>query len=113
MKDKNTKKEKIEFSIPLTRRTLKYVIAILLVAALIYSVVVAPEKIGSIVTSTLAPFSPVIIGLCLAYVVNLLLRHIERFWLFIWKKAKNQKIVSKLKRPICLFFSYIISKRFQ
>lgn len=105
MKDK---KEKIEFSVPLTRRTLKYAIIILLAAALIYSVVVSPEKIGSVVSSVLALFSPVIIGLCLAYVVNLLLRHIEKFWLFIWRKAKNQTVVSKLKRPICLIFSYII-----
>ena len=108
MKDKNTKNEKIQLSIPLTRRTLKYVVLILLAAALVYTIVVRPEQAGEVIAATLSVFSPLIIGLCLAYVVNLLLRHIERFWLFIWKKAKNQKIVLKLKRPISLTFSYII-----
>ena len=105
MKDKNTKNEKIQLSIPLTRRTLKYVVLILVAAVLVYAIVVRPEQVGEVVASTLSIFSPLIIGLCLAYVVNLLLRHVERFWLFIWQKAKNQKIVLKLKRPICLTLS--------
>ena len=108
MKDKNTKNEKIQLSIPLTRRTLKYVVLILVAAVLVYAIVVRPEQVGEVVASTLSIFSPLIIGLCLAYVVNLLLRHVERFWLFIWQKAKNQKIVLKLKRPICLTLSYVI-----
>lgn len=108
MKDKNTKNEKLQITVPLTRRTLKYAVIILLAAALIYTFFVMPEKISEIVSATLSLFSPLIIGLCLAYVVNLLLRPIERFWLFIWRKAKRQKMVSKLKRPVCLILSYVI-----
>lgn len=107
MKDKKNKNDKIEINIPLNRRVIKYAIIILLLAALIYTIVVSPGKIGSLVSAILSLLSPIIIGCCLAYIVNLLLCPIERFWLFTWRKAKNQKTVQKLKRPICLALSFI------
>lgn len=107
MKDKNTKNDKIEFIIPLNRRLLKYVVAIFALAALVYIIVITPQKMGSFITAVFSLLSPFIIGLCLAYIVNLLLRPIERFWLYIWRKSKKQKVVLKLKRPICLAVSFI------
>lgn len=107
MKDKNKKTEEIEFKIPLNKKTFWYAAIIFALAALVYTIVITPHKIGTFITSMLALLSPFIIGLCLAYIVNLLLRPIERFWLYIWRKAKKQKVVSSLKRPICLVVSYL------
>ena len=100
MKDKKTPDEKIQFSLPLNRRTLKYTAAILIMVALAYMVVTEPQKITRFISSAISLLSPFIIGLCAAYVVNLLLRPLERFWNFIWKKLKNKKLVSKLRRPV-------------
>lgn len=108
MKDKKTPNDEIKFSIPLNRRTLKYTAAVLAMAALVYIVVVAPQKIGTLIAATLSLLSPFIIGLCLAYIVNLLLRPIERLWLLIWRKAKKRKLILKLKRPVCLTLSFVL-----
>lgn len=108
MKDKKTPDEKIQFSLPLNRRTLKYTAAILIMVALAYVVVTEPQKITRFISSAISLLSPFIIGLCAAYVVNLLLRPLERFWNFIWKKLKNKKLVSKLRRPVCLVLSFLI-----
>lgn len=108
MKDKKTQEEKIQFSLPLNRRSLKYIAAILVMVALAYVVVTEPEKISRFISGVLSVFSPFIIGFCIAYVVNLLMKPLERFWTFIWKKLKSQKVVSKLRRPVCLVLSLLI-----
>ena len=108
MKDKKTQDEKIQLSLPLNRRAIKYIAVIFLLAAIFYTVVTSPEKIVSVISWLIALLSPFLIGFCFAYVVNLLLRPLERFWMWIWHKSKRQKIITKLKRPICLLFSFII-----
>ncbi len=108
MKDKRTSNDEIKFSIPLNRRLIKYAFVIFVLAALIYTVVATPQKISNFISITLSLFSPFIIGICLAYVVNLLLSPIEKFWLSIWRKTKKKKIIYKLKRPICLTVSFLL-----
>lgn len=101
-------KENIQISLPLNRRTLKYITAIVLLISVVYVAVTTPEKIGSFLSAALGVLTPFLIGFCLAYVVNLLMRPLERFWSFIWRKLKKKKLVNKIKRPICLTLSFII-----
>lgn len=101
-------KENIQISFPLNRRTLKYITAIVLLISVVYVAVTTPEKIGSFLSAALGVLTPFLIGFCLAYVVNLLMRPLERFWSFIWRKLKKKKLVNKIKRPICLTLSFII-----
>ena len=108
MKDKKTENEKIQFSIPLNKRLLKYIFFITLIIAIAYTVVTQPQKIMSILGTVVGLISPFIIGFCAAYIVNLVLRPLERFWMWIWKKNKNQKAVLSAKRPVCLIFSFLI-----
>ena len=100
--------EKITFSLPLNKTLLKYVFWIVLIVAFFYTLVTEPQKILSVISYVTALLTPFILGFCLAYVVNLLLCPIERFWDFIWKKLKNKKITDKLRRPVCLALSFII-----
>lgn len=52
----------------------------------------------------LAPF---LIGLCFAFVINVLLRPVENLWDKVsWGRA--EKNMKKLKRPLCLLFSTVI-----
>ncbi len=108
MKDKKNENEKIQFSIPLNKRLLKYVFWITLIIAVAYTVVTQPQKITNFISGLINLLSPFIIGCCLAYVVNLLLRPLERFWLWVWSKSKKQKLVEKIKRPLCLILSFLI-----
>lgn len=108
MKDKNQKDDKIQFSLPLNKRLLKYVFWITLIIAVAYTAVTQPQKIGAVIGGAISLLSPFIIGFCMAYVVNLLLRPLERFWMWIWHKAKRQKLISKTKRPLCLTLSFLV-----
>lgn len=108
MKEKKNENDKIQFSIPLNRRLLKYAFLITLIIAVAYTAVTQPQRITSLLSGIVSLLSPFIIGFCAAYVVNLLLRPLERFWLWICKKSKKQKLVTKIKRPLCLTISFLI-----
>ena len=110
MKDKNTSnsEDKIKISLPLNRKLLLYVFAIAIIIALVYAVVAKPSSILSVIKSVVNVLLPIIIGFVLAYIINLILRPIERFWDFIWRRQKNKKVTTKLKRPVCLFTSFLL-----
>lgn len=108
MKEKKNENDKIQFSIPLNRRLLKYAFLITLIIAVAYTAVTQPQRITALLSGIFSLLSPFIIGFCAAYVVNLLLRPLERFWLWICKKSKKQKLVTKIKRPLCLTISFLI-----
>ncbi len=111
MKDKKTpenNQDKIQVSLPLNKRLLKYVFWITLIIAVAYTAVTQPQKIGTVISRAITLLSPFIIGFCMAYVVNLLLRPLEKFWMWIWHKFKRQKLVSKIKRPLCLTLSFLV-----
>ncbi len=109
MKDKkpSQKNQKLEISVPLNRRLLKYIVFVCVFIAILYSIVSEPQKLWNVVSKIVSVISPFIVGFCIAYVVNLLLIPTERLWAFIWRKSKL-KIKDKLKRPICLLLSALI-----
>ena len=51
---------------------------------------------------------PFILGLCIAFVVNVILRVIEKIWDYIFKNKKGAKAKSSLKRPICVLISFLL-----
>lgn len=52
-------------------------------------------------------FIPFLIGLGLAFVMNVLLRPLEKIWCKIWSKCKS-KWYEKAKRPVCLVLTVLI-----
>lgn len=51
--------------------------------------------------------SPLVLGACIAFILNTVLNPLEKLWAKIWKK--NPKIANgKFKRPVCLTVSYIL-----
>lgn len=111
MKDKKASdknQDKIQFSFPLNKRLLKYVFFITLIIAVAYTAVTQPQKVTLVLGKIINILSPFIIGFCAAYVVNLLLRPLENFWLWLWRKNKKQKLINKIKRPLCLSVSFLI-----
>lgn len=107
-KTDNEKNDSIKLTLPLNRRFLKYIFVVLLLIFSLYVVVAKPQIIVSAISFLFSVLSPILIGLCFAYVVNLLLRPIERFWVWIWRKVKKQKLLNKIKRPICLILSILL-----
>ena len=62
----------------------------------------------TLVDTVLGILSPVLIGLILAFVLNLLLAPLERLWNRLFLKESSKPIVQKLRRPICLLLSFLI-----
>lgn len=51
--------------------------------------------------------SPFILGLCIAFVLNLILRPLERGWMQLARR-KKRTFIKKLKRPVCLLISVLL-----
>ena len=62
----------------------------------------------NILDTILGILSPILIGLILAFVLNLLLVPLERLWNKLFLKENSKPIVKKLRRPICLLLSFLI-----
>ena len=62
----------------------------------------------NILDTILGILSPILIGLILAFVLNLLLSPLERLWDKLFLKENSRPIVKKLRRPICLLLSFLI-----
>lgn len=63
--------------------------------------------LGRVLATVLDWISPFIVGFCIAFIINTLLRPIESLWIKLFKKRKS-RLLTRLKRPICLFLSTII-----
>ncbi len=108
MKDKKTTADKLEIILPVNRRVFKYAVGFVLIIAVLVMAIFTPQKITSVISLITAVITPFLIGFCLAYIVNLLLRPFECFWLWCFKKAKKQKLINTLKRPICLILALLV-----
>ncbi len=62
----------------------------------------------NILDTILGILSPILIGLVLAFVLNLLLAPLERLWNKLFLKENSKPIVKKLRRPVCLLLSFLI-----
>ncbi|MBQ2848009.1 MAG: AI-2E family transporter [Clostridia bacterium] len=90
-----------------TKKTFRYIAAIVALIILSYWGLNNTEKLSSIFSGIMALIEPFIIGFCIAFVINVLMRPIERLWDKLSKK-KNSKIAQKLKRPVSLILSALL-----
>lgn len=65
------------------------------------------EVIAKLLKGLFSLIFPLVLGLCIAFIVNVLLRQIERLWMFIFRKAKKDTHL-KAKRPVCLVISILV-----
>ena len=63
--------------------------------------------IAKIIRGFFAILFPFVLGLSIAFIVNVLMRQLERFWMFIFRKAKKDTHL-KAKRPVCLTVSVLV-----
>ncbi len=110
MKNQNTSEndDKIRISLPLNKKLLIYVFAVAMIISLVYAIITNPGSIISLIGYAAKILLPLLIGFVLAYLINLILRPVERFWDFIWRSLKNKKTTDRLKRPVCLTSSFIL-----
>lgn len=86
-------------------KTRKDIIFIITYIALIIFALVNFEKILSAISYILRLFSPFIIGIILAFVLNVLVNFLEKR---VFGKIKRGKVWNKIKRPLCITLSVVL-----
>ena len=81
-------------------------LAVILASILFFVIISNINSVSNAVSKILSVFSPLILGLCIAFVVNLPLRYLEEK-IFGKLTRRNGKVWSKLKRPLCLTLSVL------
>lgn len=92
----------------LNKKNIKKIILLITFALLLFWCVNHIEQVKEILSNFFNVLSPIIIGLCLAFVFNILLKPFEKYWDRIFKKKLNKPVIQKLRRPVCLVLSVLV-----
>ena len=91
----------------LNRRTMKRIILIITFALLLYWVLTHPEQAFGMASRVVSVLTPFLLGLCIAFFINVLLRPVEHLWRRLWGRRYRAR-QEKAKRPVCLLVSTCI-----
>lgn len=91
----------------LNSKNMKKILLIITFAILLYMGLNNFSKVTNVIKTIIGIISPFIIGMCIAFIVSVLLKFIEGKWDYIFKKSKGS-ISQKIKRPICVVISFVI-----
>ena len=92
----------------LNSKNIKKLLLIILGAAIIFASLQNLGAVWGFIGKVLSIFAPIIAALCIAFVLNVLLNFFEKRVFFFFTKSKF-KFVKKLKRPVSLIFTYLLS----
>ena len=105
--DLNENKNQEEEKIPLNKKTMKFILTIVTFTLLLSWILNHTSSFTGIIGNVLSLLSPFLIGACLAFIINTILKPLEKLWERVPLK-KRTKLFSKAKRPVCLTFSTLI-----
>lgn len=89
------------------QENIKRIMLLIAFAALLYWGLNNLKWISGVLGSLLDLLSPLLIGICIAFVLNLMMVALERLWdrgLIKWNSPWN----AKLKRPVCLTLTLLL-----
>ena len=91
----------------LNSKNIKKILLIIFCGTLIFTAIQNFESTIGVISNIFSLFSPIIVALCIAFVLNVLLTALETKAFFFMDNSKK-KIVKALKRPVCLILTYLI-----
>lgn len=91
----------------LNKRNFKCILLLVLCAIVLYWGLNNLSALSGVVDSFFSLLAPLLLGICIAYVVNLLLKVVERLWDKALAKAP-EIWRGRLKRPICLTLTMLL-----
>ena len=92
----------------LNKKTTQRIMLLIAFAVLLFWGLYNISAIGNVLSGLLSLLAPLLIGVCIAFVLNLMMAGLERLWdraLTKWSSRWN----AKLKRPVCLTLPTICS----
>ncbi|MBE6783559.1 MAG: AI-2E family transporter [Ruminococcaceae bacterium] len=104
--DYNENKNKEE-KFSLNKNTLKFVLAVITFTLLLNWGLNHTADFEEVLKNITGLFSPFIFGACIAFIINTILRPLEKLWNKIPQKLRTKNF-DKAKRPVCLTFSVLI-----
>ena len=103
----NVTRPKGGMALDLNKKNIKRIMLLIAFAALLYWGLNNLKWISGVLGSLLDLLSPLLIGICIAFVLNLMMVALERLWdrgLIKWNSPWN----AKLKRPVCLTLTLLL-----
>ena len=94
-------------ALDLNKKNIKRIMLLIAFVALLYWGLNNLKWISGVLGSLLDLLSPLLIGICIAFVLNLMMVALERLWdrgLIKWNSPWN----AKLKRPVCLTLTLLL-----
>lgn len=91
----------------LNKKNILRILALAVGIAVLWWIANNISSVGQLITSLFSIVSPLILGLAIAYVLNLIMRPLEKLWQKLFEK-KESKAAAKLRRPVCLLLSFLI-----
>ena len=91
----------------LNKKTMQRIMLLIAFAVLLFWGLYNISAIGRLLSGLLSLLSPLLIGICIAFVLNLMMAALERLWdraLAKWDDPWN----AKLKRPVCLTLTMVL-----
>ncbi len=92
----------------LNSKNIKKLLLLVFLSALIVYSVFNFQNVSSLIGNIYTIFTPIIAALCIAFILNVLLRGLETKVFFFMDKSKI-KFVNKLRRPLCLVLTYLLA----
>ena len=92
----------------LNSKTIKKLLLVVFLSAIIVCSIFNIRSVLDFFTKIISFVSPVILALCIAFVLNVPLCLLENK-VFAFTDKSRHKFVVKLKRPLCLFLCYVLA----
>ncbi len=105
--DFDNRHQNTEERFTLNKKTVTYVLGIVTFTLVLSWILNHSSDFSGLIEKVLALFSPFLIGACFAFIVNTVLRPLEKLWDKVPEK-KRTKLFNKAKRPVCLTMSTLI-----
>ncbi len=92
----------------LNSKTIKKILLIVFLSAIIVCGVFNMSQVLAFFTMAFSFISPVVLALCIAFVLNIPLNFLENK-IFSFMDKSRRKFVKKLKRPLCIVLCYLLA----
>lgn len=105
--DKKAENDSGSVTFKFNKKTFKYFAIAATFIILLYWGLNNTDKISTLFGRFMNVIEPFIIGFCIAFIINVLMRPLEKLWNRIFQKRKSS-VHQKLRRPVCLVLSTVI-----
>lgn len=92
----------------LNRQTIKRILFIVFVSIVMIYGILNFKMVVSLLGHVISVLGPFLVGLCLAFLLNLIMVPLERGWMRRFQKPKRREAAERVKRPLCLILSILI-----